>query len=1024
VLGLARSAASPSEARPVLAEICLAYSDLTRDHLFVPRDGGRPAGRPTRQVARDAAALLVATSSPDASRLEARQHLVGLITSNAAPVNDSGSIDPAALHEAVTACRTAARIAACRDEKDLRAWAFYVLCRLYRRAADSGLAWETALAAREAALQALSEATGDWAPASAAGLPAWLEPAETYRRVLAVLSVKVSGRVAAVTGRYNPWAEMVQEAGSLAEPLRHTRRRLYAQAILGAVSLARVRGDRNTFARVEAKLSGDLAVVTDAEEFDALRRALDSARVGNAEALKDWERCLELNNERLGYLCQRVGERAAEAGGTVPSGAREVLIWLQARGDRAWRTSIGNSALSKALALYRLGVTATDAARYDEACELLDLAFDAYHDYGSDGFVGIKLTRARLMHSAPGGPAQPLAATIAQLVDVSRRSQQAATRRNAIVDAVRLCEPGDREVLERIDEMLADDQGVYVYHLRAARVLWLRKKALSAGDDGTWRAVEREALDAAAGLEPDGKLIDPGLAVDCWSAAEEAARHLPGRPRPERLLRLLSAVRCLAIQLLSLTSSRERAEFGVRHRGLLVATVDLASELGDAAATEFVMEAVRRDRAGLLLAELARHPRVSESVRVTAERVLAANSAIPREPAGGDPGDQVRAWAVSVAADIDDQRQAAAAAAAAVIGPLATLADVSTLSTISSTAILKASAPRGRPAAVLQLLASGTGFLQGARRALYWVLTWTHGGDLVQQACGRAALPTRPEALTAESLTFWSDIYKLARLLLPAPLREFLAGCGRSNPAVLTVIPTGVLAVPFDCLPVDERLGLQVVDCASVVVTGSMAVTAALGRLADSPAEAEWLAVFDTDALAHTQGELTAMQRHHYPVIQIRTAGQLAELLGAGHTPGAVLAMGVHGSNDAGTGWGQAKKLPDGTILRAVDILQWRTPRLCVLASCHSTLTAQAGIELAGFPMAMLLRGARTVIGSVHELYDDSTGEIMQAYWKLIGNGSAPVDALREAKLSWLDADPARRALPDRWAGIVAYGAH
>ncbi|MEV6661511.1 CHAT domain-containing protein [Nocardia fluminea] len=140
-----------------------------------------------------------------------------------------------------------------------------------------------------------------------------------------------------------------------------------------------------------------------------------------------------------------------------------------------------------------------------------------------------------------------------------------------------------------------------------------------------------------------------------------------------------------------------------------------------------------------------------------------------------------------------------------------------------------------------------------------------------------------------------------------------------------------------------------------------------------------------------------------------------------------LFAMAVHGSADD-QGWGQAKKLTDNdgntTWVTAAHVLRWRVPRLCVLASCNSPITTPDGIELGGFPLALMLRGATTVIGGLYNISDKDTSDIMIAFWRYLANGENPLSALRHAKLDYFDYNPGHRHnWPDYWAGLIAYGA-
>lgn len=238
----------------------------------------------------------------------------------------------------------------------------------------------------------------------------------------------------------------------------------------------------------------------------------------------------------------------------------------------------------------------------------------------------------------------------------------------------------------------------------------------------------------------------------------------------------------------------------------------------------------------------------------------------------------------------------------------------------------------------------------------------------------------------------------------------------------LTIVPTGLLNIPFDSLAVDEEEGLMLIDCATVILTGSLAVTHSIGvRDAERPA-GSWLGVYDTNRLLYAKDEKAAMLRSHTAVATAESADELHATFGSGAVQGVdVLTLAVHGSADT-SGWGQSKLMPDGSVLRAVDVLRWNAPQYCVLSSCHSSLAANESTELSGFPIALILRGASTVVGSLHEIDDASTAEIMSNYWARAGSRTPAAKALAEAKRSWLAQHPESKSQPWLWAGLVAYG--
>lgn len=83
---------------------------------------------------------------------------------------------------------------------------------------------------------------------------------------------------------------------------------------------------------------------------------------------------------------------------------------------------------------------------------------------------------------------------------------------------------------------------------------------------------------------------------------------------------------------------------------------------------------------------------------------------------------------------------------------------------------------------------------------------------------------------------------------------------------------------------------------------------------------------------------------------------------------------------------------------------------------------APAGTGIGGVPLALFARGATTVIGTLFDIDDRATSEIMQRYWRRLADGADPVAALRAARLDWLTEHPEHRPAPRLWAGLAALG--
>ena len=96
---------------------------------------------------------------------------------------------------------------------------------------------------------------------------------------------------------------------------------------------------------------------------------------------------------------------------------------------------------------------------------------------------------------------------------------------------------------------------------------------------------------------------------------------------------------------------------------------------------------------------------------------------------------------------------------------------------------------------------------------------------------------------------------------------------------------------------------------------------------------------------------------------------------------------------------------------------------LVVLSACQSGLGEQLrGEGLVGLARAFLYAGARSLIVSLWAINDRSTAEFMEGFYGKLAQGRTIPEALRLAKLDFIDSDiPARRE-PYRWAPFVLVG--
>ena len=427
-----------------------------------------------------------------------------------------------------------------------------------------------------------------------------------------------------------------------------------------------------------------------------------------------------------------------------------------------------------------------------------------------------------------------------------------------------------------------------------------------------------------------------------------------------------------------------------------------------------------------VLAELARNPDIDTSIRSAALAMQDSGSAtVDRQDTapdasadeGGESGVRGRSTVIAV------DRATAVKAAESVLGPLSALADPCHLNTATAATVLDRRGLSSVTTVVLQLLPLPA--TEASRVPLLRRVTIAAPDAPVQQFTDRVDVDRIYLDLAPGEDRVFARRRKYTPLLLPLVLTDLLADTDPDTPVRLMIVPTGFFHIPFDALPVTS--GTHVLDHALVSIHGSLTSVLSLMKLHEQRTPTPALAVYD-HSLAHARPELDALLQALDGVLQVDSHQDLdGEMIVDGTQPHSLHAMAVHGSAD-GHGWGQAKRLcdADGTTrwVTAAHALSWTVPRLCVLASCNTPITAPDGIEIGGFPLALMLRGATTVIGGLYNIDDKATSKIMIAFWRHLAAGEPALAALRHAKLDYLQANPDhRRNCPEFWAGLTVYGA-
>lgn len=1009
-----------------LAAVCLA-TDATLQEFS--RDGSAtawPTGRPMAGEVREAAGKLWALTEFPESRTEEYQRVVALVFATWQPQFRVGAVDPLTdITLRTRQCARALELARPLGDDFLTAWVLWHQGRSLRQAH----AWHESLAAFQETTSLAGDLAGEGAGPLLAAPGTPTQSSAVLRAVLGCRAFKDIGQVAASIGDLALWHSAVDQMVSLAEGLVPVRPSLLAEALSKQGELARHTGDRDTFREVEDRLRS----WAEQSGLNRARRAWLAQAAYNAEHLHDYSRAYRLLLERIDTVLDGLGLPSTPL---TPAAVAAVVPELERRGLRARRIALGNTAYDCAVQLWKAGRTKMAPDGWEEAQGWLDVAEAAYRSDGRNGLAAVRLSRARLLAHHPTAP-DP-GASVDQALAAGESGVRSGLMINAVVAAAEWCAPGDQRVIDRLTELLARATPRYRGVLLYGRALWYERLATArdgsddcpADDITRWYAeAESAALDAGAALEVDGVLVDMRKAARVWAIAARVCGST-GRTAPDdvpttMLGRLLKAVRCVAELFITVSDLDERRNLGQEHGPVFRKAADLAVGLADPVAADMVMEAVRRDRVGFLISDLSRNPAVTDVVRRAAEQVIAANAAFPAIPETDtrpSHHDETRTLSRSAEA-IAATRARSAEHADLILGVLGSLTTGRALPHTTARSVLEL-CPRDGVSVVLQLLSSHVSVLAAGEepRTLYRRLTWRDEAGEVHEHLDATALPFDPTELTPERNRYWQTLPRLTSVLLPEPLLRMLRSSDPADPVRLMIVPTGLFDIAFDTLPLDSER--QLLDVAVLSVHASLTTMTHLLARATLPAVQPAIAVYDLQRLTHTEQEFRSLEHHLSPLFEITGRAVFMNTLGAqdGTTGYRMLALAVHGTDDAVGGWGQTKILPDGYRLTAAEAMALSFPQLCVLASCHSSIRLRGGVELAGFPLALFARGATTVIGSLHEIDDEATSEIMQAFWRELGRGTDPVRALRLAKLGWLQADTNRRYTPRLWGGLVALG--
>jgi hypothetical protein len=1026
------AADNPHRTGARLAELVLRFDQVGFPEETAPPAPDLPQGRPARQLRRQYARTLLAVAEAGPHQDSGVWRALGLLHRTALPEPSPDAPpgrDPEVLQR-LQDTQDAMRQARATGNPLMAAIALLHRSWAERDTLDVG----TALASAEAAQDLLTAARLPQRAAeeltAALGAPSWLDSEELLVRLRCVAHLR-AGMIAVLDRDYDRAERERQSAGEAALQLLTDCPSLYGKCLFEQYEVARHRGDVD---EMRTRASRCLAFADRYPDDPRVLRAVLRAPHQHARAVGDWDGALEARLARASSWVRSFGAAPDTADTLTPEAALAAVEEFKRRSLAPALSGIGNDAFEVAQCLIESGRASSDAAAADEARSWLAVAAAAWEGRGLNGLTAVAFRGLELDAIQGRRPSEQIGR---EMVAASRRWRRSTGQRTAAVGAARYGSAGDPVVLERLQELLAGAPPVdaALLHLAIGRWHLVRGDDLAGSDtEGAARAWEEAVAAAEAAelgltaLRPSGRelLLHPERQLEALQVQAGALQRLRAsgrRGRHEPRQELDARVRSLpavAQLMVAGVAPQHRAAEARRNEHWLAGTVELAAQLQDPAAADAAMEVVRRDKVGAILAAMHTDPAVPQRISDLAIRLASALSISLAATSGSDEDPTSRdAVSGTRAAVLGEQVDEALDIIGRLIGPLARdLFDPMSVQQ-PHTGVLTALHPTGSAAVLSLWLLDGSDQPRLVRR-----LTQRRSSEgPVEEHLDIVDVPPWLPGLCVDDGAdlFFARLQQLGEVLLPGDLRDLLATADTEHPVALTVIPTRLLGIPFAALPVDDRhllLDLAVITVAQSLRTALVLAAVSGGR--QGPLYGA-LGVYDLHGLRHAATEWADLERHYPPGRHLRTLQELQDALGAPDAA-AILALSLHGLPGV-DGWAQAKRLPDGSALTPGHVLRWQVPPIVVGASCFTDIRADADGELGGFPIAFQLRGAATVIGTLHEVHDRSTAEIMGLFYAATAAGFDPAAALRLAQRIWIAKDrPERLPAAEHWALLIAYG--
>lgn len=271
----------------------------------------------------------------------------------------------------------------------------------------------------------------------------------------------------------------------------------------------------------------------------------------------------------------------------------------------------------------------------------------------------------------------------------------------------------------------------------------------------------------------------------------------------------------------------------------------------------------------------------------------------------------------------------------------------------------------------------------------------------------------------------WQSLTALHTALM-APIEDRLNGIDR-----LQILPTRLLHnLPFHALAKRTASGVRYLLEDKEVIYQSGAAFGATGRVTPSDATGPPAVVLfgnPTKDLTHAQAEVEDI-RKLFPNARVFMRDQATpDAVLTATADASVVHFAAHGRvNIALPASSRLRLAPDepSGYLTVSDIrgLPLGSARLVTLSACQSSLGQgdPRGVSASSLSDAFLVAGADTVVGTLWEVDDVSTRDLMLKFYAELARGACKVAALRSAQLALLRGG--RYAHPYHWAAFLLTG--